>query len=160
MPTLTDTTKSNGKHEGKLAVEGDVVRAAAEVTSEETVADGVYNVRDTIFFRDHTISPLGTAPNNKHIIRIVPNVKGERVLLARIFMHKVVAESLVLERLAVGEKVIASGAGACEMFLATIPNWTPQNLYIDEQNPLTMLVSNMRNFPIRTVGSVVVFKKG
>ncbi len=131
---------------------------ASEESPSSTRDDGSYTIRDMILFRDFTIPPAHQMPANKHIIRIVPN-HGERVLLARIFMHKTAAESLVIERLAVGERVLTSGAGTCEIFLASIPNWTPQDIYIDEKNPLTIAVSNMRNFPIRAVGSVAVFRK-
>lgn len=148
MNPTTDTSKPNGAK----------TIATPDDGSEPIESANGYTVRDLILFQDHTIAPVQNAPHNKHIIRIVPP-GNERVLIARIFMHKTAAESLVLERFTVGMREISKGAGTCDIFLATIPNWTPQNLYIDHDNPLVMLVSNVRNFPIRTVGQVVVLKK-
>lgn len=127
-------------------------RASVEPRAErERVED--FNQRDLIFFKSAKIAPN----ERKHIV--VEPAGDERVMLGRIFLHKTCAENLIPERIMIGETVIAKGSGTAEIFLATIPNWTPQGKFFDKKNPLIMIVHNVRHFEINIAGSVVVYRR-
>lgn len=150
MSAETETSKNGSNHTATPAIPQTPAIPPIEQSIDETV-DG-YTIRDLIFFPNLVVEAGG----GRQTITITPK---ERVLLGRIFFHKTLAENVALERFAVGERTIARGAGSAEVFLATIPNWTPQKIFLDKDNPLILVVHNGRNFPLRTTGSVVVFKK-
>lgn len=112
-----------------------------------------FDVRDLLFFPPKTAGVHEAFP-----IVITPD---EESLVARIVMHKSIAARLILRQIAVGDRPRGKGgAGTCEVFLADVPNWTPDNIVITPERPLVLHVTNVADIPLRILGSVVVFKRG
>jgi len=112
-----------------------------------------FDVRDILFFPAMTAGVLEAFP-----IVITPD---EESLVTRIVMHKSIAARLMLRQISVGDKPRGrGGAGTCEVFLADVPNWTPDNIIITPERPLVLHVTNVADVALRVLGSVVVFKRG
>mgnify|MGYP001562944546 CR=1 FL=1 len=123
------------------------------LTREREVSREAFEVRDLLFF-----PPKTAAVHEAFSIVVTPD---EESLVTRIVMHKSIAARLMLRQISVGEKPRGrGGAGTCEVFLADVPNWTPDNIVITPEMPLVLHVTNVADVNLRILGSVVVFKRG
>lgn len=120
---------------------------------ESTFVNDKFNVRDVVLFEPHE-----GARRTSFMIEAVPE---EECLAARIVMHKSIATRLLLRQIFIGDKPRGrAGMGTCEIFLADVPNWTPDNLIITPDKPLRMFVTNMTDMDLKVVGTVIVYKRG
>jgi hypothetical protein len=114
----------------------------------------VGNPRDIILLDEKNI-----AAGRPDVIEIKPSKEQGRCLLHRIVMHKSCAGKLALVKIEHAGRIRSQGSGSCEIFLAEVPNWTPQNIYISEAEPLRLHVVNRNPLPLFVVGSAIVFRK-